>query len=367
MPRRGRWSPARENGVVPKASNELGSPGLDTGWAELKEGRWDAAMAFFEEAVAAQESPEAVEGLSWAAWWRDDSRGPRWWLAHRCRRACAASTRRLRRPWRVRPTIPISSAWACCFLVTACSAVRDYERAFEWCDRIAEFAERYGSRYMLAFCRGRVRRGAPLAGQVGGRGDDACGFGRRLLPLTARDGGRPAGRARGAETEAGPRRRKRRCCSIERGPSSAAQLCRARLALDQRQTLRAVELVERLLRQLPDAAQAGPRPGARAAHPRPDRARASWTRPRSALEALREIERLVGTVPLRACRGRGRGIARRGGRRPRTGEDAAGGRRRSLRAKRRAVRGGPGEDRARHQPGRAGAYAMRLNVRRPQP
>jgi hypothetical protein len=38
-------------------------------------------------------------------------------------------------------------------LVSACTAVLDYERAFEWCDRIAEFAERYGSRYMLAFCR----------------------------------------------------------------------------------------------------------------------------------------------------------------------------------------------------------------------
>ena len=43
-------------------------------------------------------------------------------------------------------TIPISSAWACCILVTSCTAVLDYERAFEWCDRIAEFAERYGSR-----------------------------------------------------------------------------------------------------------------------------------------------------------------------------------------------------------------------------
>ena len=50
-------------------------------------------------------------------------------------------------------TVPISGAWACCFLVSACAAVRDYERAFEWCDRIAEFAKRYGSRYMLAFCR----------------------------------------------------------------------------------------------------------------------------------------------------------------------------------------------------------------------
>ena len=50
-------------------------------------------------------------------------------------------------------TIPISGAWTCCFLVSACGAVRDYARAAEWCDRIAELAERYGSRYMLAFCR----------------------------------------------------------------------------------------------------------------------------------------------------------------------------------------------------------------------
>ncbi len=50
-------------------------------------------------------------------------------------------------------TIPISSAWACCLLVSACTAVLDYDRAYEWCDRIAAFADRYGSRYMLAFCR----------------------------------------------------------------------------------------------------------------------------------------------------------------------------------------------------------------------
>jgi LuxR family maltose regulon positive regulatory protein len=50
--------------------------------------------------------------------------------------------------------ISISSAWACCFMVSACTAVLDFERAFAWCDRIAEFAERYSSRYMLAFCRG---------------------------------------------------------------------------------------------------------------------------------------------------------------------------------------------------------------------
>ncbi|MCD6014977.1 MAG: regulatory protein, LuxR [Solirubrobacterales bacterium] len=36
-------------------------------------------------------------------------------------------------------TIPISTAWTCCFLVTACTAVLDFKRAHEWCDRIAEF------------------------------------------------------------------------------------------------------------------------------------------------------------------------------------------------------------------------------------
>lgn len=30
-------------------------------------------MAFFEEAVATEETPEALEGLSWSAWWRDQS------------------------------------------------------------------------------------------------------------------------------------------------------------------------------------------------------------------------------------------------------------------------------------------------------
>ena len=38
--------------------------------------------------------------------------------------------------------VPISGAWACCFLVSACGTVRDYERASEWCDRIVgEYGE----------------------------------------------------------------------------------------------------------------------------------------------------------------------------------------------------------------------------------
>ena len=53
-------------------SNPIASDRLDVGWAELEAGRWEAARAFFEEAVADEELPEALEGLSWAAWWLDD-------------------------------------------------------------------------------------------------------------------------------------------------------------------------------------------------------------------------------------------------------------------------------------------------------
>ncbi|MGH3092573.1 MAG: LuxR C-terminal-related transcriptional regulator, partial [Gaiellaceae bacterium] len=246
-----------------KASKHVASDRLRAGWAELGEGRWAAAQSVFEEALADEETPEACEGLSWAAWWLDDAealfaarerayrlyrrrgdaagaaRMATWvaadqldfhgaaavasgWLARAHRlldplepgpdhgwlafhdgylahadgdtaraRELAAAAVELGGRFGVadlemlglalegaslvacaqveegmrcldeataaalggEATIPISSAWACCFLVSACTAVLDFERAFEWCDRIADFAERYGSRYMLAFCR----------------------------------------------------------------------------------------------------------------------------------------------------------------------------------------------------------------------
>jgi LuxR family transcriptional regulator, maltose regulon positive regulatory protein len=194
--------------------------------------------------------------------------------------------------------IPISSAWACCFMVSACCATRDYERAFGWCERIAEFAERYGSRYMLAFCTAEygaihLWRGAWTEAE-------------RLLEASVEDfsRSRPAMVGGPLVGLAELRRRQGRAAEAARlldeaGPTAAAQLCRARLALDEDESLRAVELLERLLRQGP-------------AHPGLDRAapletlvrariaRGELEEARAAVEALREIERLVGTPPLRA-------------------------------------------------------------------
>jgi LuxR family maltose regulon positive regulatory protein len=58
---------------VAETSERAASDPLQAGWAALGEARWDAGWTFFEEALAEEETPEAFEGLSWAAWWLDDA------------------------------------------------------------------------------------------------------------------------------------------------------------------------------------------------------------------------------------------------------------------------------------------------------
>ena len=348
-------APTRDNPGVTADAREH-----DAGWAALADGRWTEARAQFEQALHLEESAEALEGLSWAAWWLDDAptvlaaregayrlyrsageprnaaRMATWlaadnldfhgawpvasgWLrrAHRLldplepgpehgwlafhegylahgagqtADACAAARfaadlgRRFRVPdlemlglalegaalvasaevaegmrrldeatvtaLEGAATIPISSAWTCCFLVSACTAIRDNDRAFTWCDRIAEFAERYGSRYMLAFCRSEYG----LVQLERGRWQDA----EALLEASSEDfaASRPAWVAAPLTQLAELRRRQGRPDEagylLDRaGASPGVQLGRARLALDAGDARRAVELAERVLRRVP--------------------------------------------------------------------------------------------------------------------
>ena len=394
--------------VAETTSENPDAAALDAGWSDLAGGRWAAALACFQRAVGAKETPEAHEGLSWAAWWLDDAdvvfaardraydlykqRGDRpaaarmaTWLAcdeldfhgacavasgwlGRARRlvgelepgpehgwlaffegyiasgagdsdraielaveaasigrrlevpdlemlglalegatlvACAHVDEGMRRldestaaALAGEADVAIAGAWACCFLVTACSAVRDYERASAWCDRIAEFAERYGSRYMLAFCR------AEYGGVHLWRGNWRAA--EEVLEASVEDfsRSRPAmvGGPLAALAELRRRQgRSREALSLLRqaGASPSSQLCQARLALERGQTLRAVELGERALRHLPKHRRLDRAPAlellvcARVARGELDEAHAT-------LESLREIDRLVGTAPLRA-------------------------------------------------------------------
>jgi LuxR family maltose regulon positive regulatory protein len=390
------------------ASESTAAERAAAGWAELSDGRWAEARALFEQAVAARESPEGLEGLSWAAWWLDDAETvldtrKRAYRLYRTRGDAASAARMatwlaadqldfygawavangwLRRAHRLLDelepgpdhgwlafhdgflahaggdsatarklgalaaefgrrfsvadlemlglalegaalvadaqveegmrcldeatataleggaTIPISSAWTCCFLVGACTAVLDYGRAYEWCDRIAAFAERYGSRYMLAFCR------AEYGAVHLWRGEWALAEAELTAAIEDFSHSRPAWAAGPLVGLAELRRRQGKpeaaAALLDRvGASRTAQLCRARLALDRGDALRAVELLERQLRQLPK-------------HVKLDHVsvfellvhsrvtRGELEEAGSALEALRDIEQQVGTAPLKA-------------------------------------------------------------------
>jgi LuxR family maltose regulon positive regulatory protein len=393
---------------VAKTSRQVAADRYESGWAELGRGRWVEARKIFEEALAREETPEACDGLSWAAWWLDDAealfaarerayrlykrggdaasaaRMATWlaadhldfhgsaavasgWLrrAHRLldtldpgpdhgwlafhegylarvagdafgarQRAAAAAEL----GWRFGvpdlemlglalegatlvacaqveegmrcldeataaalegdATIPISSAWACCFLVGACTAVLDYGRASEWCDRIGEFAERYGSRYMLAFCRAEYG----LVYLWRGRWSEA----ETVLALSVEDFARsrpawaPAALVALAELRRRQGRPEEAAILLDRtGSSQAGQLCRVRLALDRGEPLRAAELLERLLRQVPAYRRLERAPMLELLV-RARIARGELPEAAAALDALREVERLVGTEPLRA-------------------------------------------------------------------
>jgi LuxR family maltose regulon positive regulatory protein len=194
---------------------------------------------------------------------------------------------------------PMSGAWTFCFLVSACTGVLDFERACAWCDRIAEFAERYGSRMMLAYCRAEY--GAVHLWR--GRWDEA----EEMLENAIEDfmrsrpgmvGGALAGLAE-LRRRQGRTRDAVRLCERAAG-SSSAQLCMARLALDRGDAQEAVDLVERLLRQTPEHRRLSRAPAlellvrAHAANGDPERAA-------GALAALREVAEIVGTAPLGAC------------------------------------------------------------------
>ena len=51
----------------------------------------------------------------------------------------------------------ISELWAvgraCCYLITACERVRDFERASQWSERMLEFAKRWRIPHLFAVCR----------------------------------------------------------------------------------------------------------------------------------------------------------------------------------------------------------------------
>jgi LuxR family transcriptional regulator, maltose regulon positive regulatory protein len=379
------------------------------GWRYLKEGRWDRARAAFEAALPRSESPEDLEGLSWAAWWLDDAEAvfrsrERAFLLYRkegrpvaaarmaiwlavdhldFRGAGAVARGWLRRAGRLledldpgpehgwlafhrgylshlrgdtrsavqeavraaelgratevpdlemlglglhgsvlvargeveegmalldeataaalsgEATLPIAGAWTCCLLVSSCEQVRDYPRAHQWCREIEAFARRYGSRYMLGFCRTHYG----LVYISAGRWDEAEEALAEGADAYRRS--RPAYLPGTLVALAELRRRQGRDEEAEglldeTGAGTAALLCRARLALDRGEALRADELTARALRKeerLPLVERA---PGLEL-QVWSRTARGDLPGAEDALDELREVARVVGTPLLIAA------------------------------------------------------------------
>ena len=140
---------------------------------------------------------------------------------------------------------------ACCRLIFACDDVRDYDRAGQWADRLSEFCRRWGMRPLFAICR--VSYGGVLLSRGKWRDADA-----ELTRAAAElEGSRP-GHLAGVFARLGELRRRQgrrdealRLFERARG-SAAADLGRARVALDRGDAASAVEIAEAVLERIPN-------------------------------------------------------------------------------------------------------------------
>jgi ATP/maltotriose-dependent transcriptional regulator MalT len=147
----------------------------------------------------------------------------------------------------------ISEPWAvgraCCYLITACERIRDFDRADQWCRRMLEYAKRWRIPHLFAVCR------AHYAGVLVWRGTWAeaeMEFDAAMRALTA---ARPGMGFEVVVRLAELRRRQGRLDEaaalfreVEFHPF--AQLGLAEVALDRGDAADAVELVESLLRRV---------------------------------------------------------------------------------------------------------------------
>jgi LuxR family transcriptional regulator, maltose regulon positive regulatory protein len=189
-------------------------------------------------------------------------------------------------------------AWACCYLISACERVRDYERAAEWCDRVGDFCGRHDI-FLLNICRAHYA--SVLSWQ--GRWNEA------EMQLNEAVGGlrasRPAMVGDALARLGDLRRRQGRLGEAEelfaRAESHTISLLgRAQLALDSDQPGEASELADRYLRRFPERGRIERSAGLELAI-RAFAATGDLERSEDALSELRGIAKRAKTRPIQAA------------------------------------------------------------------
>ena len=251
-----RGEPAIASGWLQRAHSLIDGlePGVDHGWLAIHEGHMAIAMDE-DTAKARQLATRAVElgrafgapelemlglGLEGRALVSEGE------LEEGMRRLDEATTVALQGE----ASLLYCVAWACCYLISACERVRDYERAAQWCARVGEFCGQHDI-FLLNICRAHYA--SVLSWQ--GRWDEA------ETQLSAAVDGLQAARppmAGDALARLGElRRRQGRSADAEElfarsETHSITLLGRAALALDRGQPSEAAELADRYLRRFPD-------------------------------------------------------------------------------------------------------------------
>jgi LuxR family maltose regulon positive regulatory protein len=248
-----RGEPAVANGWLQRAHSLIDNlePSVDHGWLAIHEGH--IAVALEEDtAKARQLAARAVElgrtfrapelemlglGLEGRALVSDGE------LEEGMRRLDEATTVALAGEARLLYCV----AWACCYLISACERVRDFDRAAQWCARVGDFCGQHDI-FLLNTCRAHYA--SVLSWQ--GRWDEA------ESQLTAAVGGLQASRppmVGDAIARLGELRRRQGRLSeatelFARSETHTLSLLgRAALALDSDQPAEAAELADRYLRR----------------------------------------------------------------------------------------------------------------------
>lgn len=148
--------------------------------------------------------------------------------------------------------LPVSTAWALCYLITACDAVGDFARAERWCEAMRDFAERWGSRQVLGVCRTSYGRVLATSGDWAAAETELTEAVGDLE--AARPGMTGMSLARLAELRSRQGRTDEARELLERaGPHGLAVLGKGELALHEGDAAAAADAAERVLRRLPDA------------------------------------------------------------------------------------------------------------------
>jgi LuxR family transcriptional regulator, maltose regulon positive regulatory protein len=251
-----RGEAAVANGWLQRAHSLIDDlpPGIDHGWLAIHEGHM--AVALDEDTAKARRlAARAVElgrrfaapelemlglGLEGRALVSDGE------LDEGMRRLDEATTVALAGEARLLYCV----AWACCYLISACERVRDYERAAQWCGRVGEFCGRHDI-FLLNICRAHYA--SVLCWQ--------CRWDEAESQLSAAVGGLEASRppmVGDAVARLGELRRRQGRIAEAEGLFARAEthtlslLGRAALALDRDQPAEAGELADRYLRRFPD-------------------------------------------------------------------------------------------------------------------